>query len=34
MSLYVKRWLPPTRPMHPFPIVRFNVRTQGRSPVR
>jgi RNA-directed DNA polymerase len=34
MSLYVKRWLPPARAMHPFPIVRFNVRTQGRSPVR
>ena len=34
MSLYVKRWLPPARPMHPFPSVRFNVRTQGRSPVR
>ena len=34
MSLYAKRWLPPARPMHPFPIVRFNVRTQGRSPVR
>jgi group II intron reverse transcriptase/maturase len=34
MNLYVKRWLPPARPMHPFPIVRFNVRTQGRSPVR
>jgi hypothetical protein len=34
MRLYVKRWLPPIRPMHPFPIVRFNVRTQGRSPVR
>jgi len=34
MRLYVKRWLPPARPMHPFPIVRFNVRTQGRSPVR
>jgi RNA-directed DNA polymerase len=32
--LYVNRWLPPARPMHPFPIVRFNVRTQGRSPVR
>ena len=27
-------WLPPARAMHPFPIVRFNVRTQGRSPVR
>jgi group II intron reverse transcriptase/maturase len=34
MSLYAKRWLPPARPMHPFPAVRFNVRTQGRSPVR
>ncbi|MHB8290722.1 MAG: group II intron reverse transcriptase/maturase [Acidimicrobiales bacterium] len=34
MRHYVKRWLPPARPMHPFPIVRFNVRTQGRSPVR
>ena len=34
MNLYVKRWLPPARPTHPFPIVRFNVRTQGRSPVR
>ncbi len=34
MRFYVKRWLPPARPMHPFPIVRFNVRTQGRSPVR
>jgi group II intron reverse transcriptase/maturase len=34
MSSYVKRWFPPARPMHPFPIVRFNVRTQGRSPVR
>ena len=34
MSLYVKRWLLPARPMHPFPAVRFNVRTQGRSPVR
>jgi hypothetical protein len=34
MSRYAKRWLPPARPTHPFPIVRFNVRTQGRSPVR
>jgi RNA-directed DNA polymerase len=34
MRLYVNRWLPPARPMHPFPSVRFNVRTQGRSPVR
>ncbi len=34
MRLYIDRWLPPARAMHPFPIVRFNVRTQGRSPVR
>ena len=34
MRLYEKRWLPPARTMHPFPSVRFNVRTQGRSPVR
>jgi group II intron reverse transcriptase/maturase len=34
MSVYIEQWLPPARPMHPFPIVRFNVRTQGRSPVR
>ena len=34
MSHYAKRWLPPVRPMHPFPVVRFNLRTQGRSPVR
>jgi RNA-directed DNA polymerase len=34
MRFYVNRWLPPARPTHPFPIVRFNVRTQGRSPVR
>jgi group II intron reverse transcriptase/maturase len=28
------RWLPPARVVHPFPDVRFRVRTQGRSPVR
>jgi hypothetical protein len=28
------RWLPPARIAHPHPAVRFNVRTQGRSPVR
>jgi hypothetical protein len=27
-------WLPPARALHPFPIVRFNARTLGRSPVR
>jgi group II intron reverse transcriptase/maturase len=29
-----KRWLPPVRICHPWPDVRFDVRTQGRSPVR
>ena len=28
------RWLPPARVQHPFPRVRFDARTQGRSPVR
>ena len=28
------RWLPKARIMHPYPNVRFNARTQGRSPVR
>jgi len=34
MDRLATRWLPPARVMHPFPDVRFNVRTQGRSPVR
>jgi hypothetical protein len=28
------RWLPRARVMHPYPDVRFDARTQGRSPVR
>jgi group II intron reverse transcriptase/maturase len=28
------RWLPAARIMHPWPNVRFDARTQGRSPVR
>jgi hypothetical protein len=28
------RWLPPARIRHPFPEVRFDARTRGRSPVR
>jgi RNA-directed DNA polymerase len=28
------RWLPPVRIHHPWPKVRFDARTQGRSPVR
>jgi group II intron reverse transcriptase/maturase len=34
MNRLVDRWLPPARIRHPYPEVRFNVRTQGRSPVR
>jgi len=34
MNRIATYWLPPARALHPFPIVRFNVRTQGRSPVR
>jgi group II intron reverse transcriptase/maturase len=34
MDRLTKRWLPPARPRHPFPVVRFDARTQGRSPVR
>jgi group II intron reverse transcriptase/maturase len=34
MNRLANRWLPPARVKHPFPNVRFNARTQGRSPVR
>jgi len=34
MSRLEKRWLPPARIQHPWPEQRFDVRTQGRSPVR
>ena len=34
MNRLATRWLPPARPQHPFPSVRFSVRIQGRSPVR
>ncbi len=34
MNRLATRWLPPARVMHPFPDVRFSVRTRGRSPVR
>ena len=30
----IKRWLPPALICHPYPIERFVVRTQGRSPVQ
>ena len=34
MDRLAKRWLPPARVKHPFPEVRFNAKTRGRSPVR
>ena len=34
MNRLATRWLPPARVMHPFPSVRLDARTQGRSPVR
>jgi RNA-directed DNA polymerase len=34
MDRLATRWLPPARPLHPFPDARFDARTQGRSPVR
>lgn len=34
MNRLVRRWLPPARAVHPYPNVRFDARTQGRSPVR
>jgi group II intron reverse transcriptase/maturase len=34
MHRLVQRWLPPVRVMHPYPNVRLDARTQGRSPVR
>lgn len=34
MDRLADRWLPPARIRHPWPSVRFDARTQGRSPVR
>jgi RNA-directed DNA polymerase len=34
MGRLAGRWLPTVRIMHPWPGVRFDARTQGRSPVR
>jgi len=34
MGRFIERWLPRPKIYHPFPIQRFIVRTQGRSPVR
>lgn len=34
MNRIVTRWLPPACIQHPWPSVRFDARTQGKSPVR
>jgi group II intron reverse transcriptase/maturase len=34
MRGYQDRWLPPAQIQHPWPEQRFDVRTQGKSPVR
>jgi RNA-directed DNA polymerase len=34
IGLLADRWLPPARILHPWPTVRFDAITQGRSPVR
>jgi RNA-directed DNA polymerase len=34
MNRIATRWLPPAHISHPFPAVRFDARTRGRSPVR
>ena len=34
MNRLATRWLPPARVIHPFPDVRFDATTRGRSPVR
>ena len=34
MSRLEARWIPSAKIMHPWPNVRFDARTQGRSPVR
>ena len=34
IGLLADRWLPPVRIVHPWPTVRFDAITQGRSPVR
>ncbi len=34
MERLLARWIPPSRILHPYPEVRFDARTRGRSPVR
>ena len=34
MTRHVRRWLPSTKILHPWPTTRFDLRTQGKSRVR
>jgi hypothetical protein len=34
MERYINRWFPPARVCHPYPLVRFDAMTQGRSRMR
>jgi group II intron reverse transcriptase/maturase len=34
MRRYINRWFPPAHVCHPFPLVRFDAMTQGRSRMR
>jgi group II intron reverse transcriptase/maturase len=34
MERLLKRWLPPARVCHPYPLTRFGVRTRGKSRMR
>jgi hypothetical protein len=34
MQRLIKQWLPVPRIQHPYPEMRFDVRTRGKSPVR
>ena len=34
MNRHIARWLPPAEILHPFPDVRFEATTRGRSLVR
>ncbi|MFH1672559.1 MAG: hypothetical protein ABIF87_03945 [Pseudomonadota bacterium] len=34
MRRLIARWKPPARICHPYPTIRFDARTLGKSPVR
>jgi RNA-directed DNA polymerase len=34
MDRHIRRWLPSTKILHPWPTTRFDLRTQGKSRVR